>query len=258
MSRVFQRVRLCGEGGGGHVCQDQLHHHQGAGSGLPCIFRALAATRQQSEPQMATQRPPVHPRHRPKERRGCHPFLVLVFLYVSPMPSFLSIASLYRATDPRVFVLKKTFVVTPGFSNQVLTFKEINWQSLRIEADAIESDDQDLGSTPLRLITNQGRIRIALKRRVRLHLPCCLEWVWTTAALTHVECMNHCLSHFVLSRSRTVTCLRPSSSSSWTTCCGSWQTPSWRPSSIMPNLWVRPWKSRPSSGRAGLLNPFRL
>ncbi len=52
--------------------------------------------------------------------------------------------------------------------NQVLTFKEINWQSLRIEADAIESDDQDLGSTPLRLITNQGRIRIALKRRVRL------------------------------------------------------------------------------------------
>lgn len=54
---------------------------------------------------------------------------------------------------------------------QVLTFKEINWQSLRIEADAIESDDQDLGSTPLRLITNQGRIRIALKRRVRLFLP---------------------------------------------------------------------------------------
>ena len=50
----------------------------------------------------------------------------------------------------------------------MLTFKEINWQSLRIEADAIESDDQDLGSTPLRLITNQGRIRIALKRRVRL------------------------------------------------------------------------------------------
>lgn len=54
--------------------------------------------------------------------------------------------------------------------NQVLTFKEINWQSLRIEADAIESNDQDLGSTPLRLITNQGRIRIALKRRVRLFL----------------------------------------------------------------------------------------
>lgn len=64
---------------------------------------------------------------------------------------------------------------------QVLTFKEINWQSLRIEADAIESDDQDLGSTPLRLITNQGRIRIALKRRVRLciyHSFTTLLWKW--------------------------------------------------------------------------------
>lgn len=49
---------------------------------------------------------------------------------------------------------------------QVLTFKEISWQSLRIEADAIGSEEQDLGNTPLRLITNQGRIRIALKRRV--------------------------------------------------------------------------------------------
>lgn len=56
------------------------------------------------------------------------------------------------------------------FPHQVLTFKEINWQSLRIEADAIESDDQDLSSTPLRLITNQGRIRIALKRRVCFNL----------------------------------------------------------------------------------------
>uniref|UniRef100_A0A8B9J7I0 UHRF1 binding protein 1 n=1 Tax=Astyanax mexicanus TaxID=7994 RepID=A0A8B9J7I0_ASTMX len=57
--------------------------------------------------------------------------------------------------------------ITHPKRGEVLTFKEINWQSLRIEADAIESDDQDLGSTPLRLITNQGRIRIALKRRVK-------------------------------------------------------------------------------------------
>lgn len=80
----------------------------------------------------------------------------------------------------------------------------------------------------------------------------------TTATITNLECMNHYLSHFVLPRSRTVTCLRPSSSSSWTTCCGFWQTRSSRPSSVMPNLWVRPWKSQPSSGRAELLNPFRL
>lgn len=57
--------------------------------------------------------------------------------------------------------------ITDPKRGEVLTFKEINWQSLRIEADAIEGDDQDLGSTPLRLITNQGRIRIALKRRIK-------------------------------------------------------------------------------------------
>uniref|UniRef100_A0A6Q2Y8U2 Chorein N-terminal domain-containing protein n=1 Tax=Esox lucius TaxID=8010 RepID=A0A6Q2Y8U2_ESOLU len=57
--------------------------------------------------------------------------------------------------------------ITDPKRGEVLTFKEINWQSLRIEADAIESEDQDLGSTPIRLITNQGRIRIALKRRVK-------------------------------------------------------------------------------------------
>ncbi|TRY71448.1 hypothetical protein DNTS_010936 [Danionella cerebrum] len=57
--------------------------------------------------------------------------------------------------------------ITHPKRGEVLTFKEINWQSLRIEADAIESNEQDLGSTPLRLITNQGRIRIALKRRVK-------------------------------------------------------------------------------------------
>ncbi|XP_035238139.1 UHRF1-binding protein 1 [Anguilla anguilla] len=57
--------------------------------------------------------------------------------------------------------------ITDPKRGEVLTFKEINWQSLRIEADAMESGEQDLGSTPLRLITNQGRIRIALKRRVK-------------------------------------------------------------------------------------------
>ncbi|XP_017265163.1 UHRF1-binding protein 1 [Kryptolebias marmoratus] len=57
--------------------------------------------------------------------------------------------------------------ITDPKRGEVLTFKEINWQTLRIEADAIEGDDQDLSSTPLRLITNQGRIRIALKRRIK-------------------------------------------------------------------------------------------
>ncbi|XP_063309123.1 bridge-like lipid transfer protein family member 3A [Pelobates fuscus] len=49
---------------------------------------------------------------------------------------------------------------------QVLTFKQITWQTLRIEADASESCE-DAPSTPLRLLTNSGRINIALKRRIK-------------------------------------------------------------------------------------------
>ncbi|XP_004674037.1 PREDICTED: UHRF1-binding protein 1 [Condylura cristata] len=58
-----------------------------------------------------------------------------------------------RITDPR--------------RGEVLTFKEITWQTLRIEADATDNGDQDPVTTPLRLITNQGRIQIALKRRTK-------------------------------------------------------------------------------------------
>nr|XP_015305028.1 PREDICTED: UHRF1-binding protein 1 isoform X2 [Macaca fascicularis] len=60
---------------------------------------------------------------------------------------------LTRITDPR--------------RGEVLTFKEITWQTLRIEADATDNGDQDPVTTPLRLITNQGRIQIALKRRTK-------------------------------------------------------------------------------------------
>ncbi|XP_008838342.1 UHRF1-binding protein 1 isoform X1 [Nannospalax galili] len=57
--------------------------------------------------------------------------------------------------------------VTDPCRGEVLTFKEITWQTLRIEADATDSGDQDPVTTPLRLITNQGRIQIALKRRTK-------------------------------------------------------------------------------------------
>uniref|UniRef100_A0ACB8F4D8 Uncharacterized protein n=3 Tax=Sphaerodactylus townsendi TaxID=933632 RepID=A0ACB8F4D8_9SAUR len=50
---------------------------------------------------------------------------------------------------------------------EVLTFKELTWQTLRIEADATDNGDQDPITTPLRLITNQGRIQISLKRKTK-------------------------------------------------------------------------------------------
>ncbi|XP_048468199.1 UHRF1-binding protein 1 isoform X2 [Rhincodon typus] len=56
--------------------------------------------------------------------------------------------------------------ITDPERGEVLTFKEINWQTLRIEADAIPGD-QSIISTPLRLITNQSKIKLVLKRRVK-------------------------------------------------------------------------------------------
>ncbi|XP_068125504.1 bridge-like lipid transfer protein family member 3A [Hyperolius riggenbachi] len=49
---------------------------------------------------------------------------------------------------------------------EVLTFKQVTWQTLRIEADASESSD-DAPTTPLRLLTNGGRLNVALKRRTK-------------------------------------------------------------------------------------------
>ncbi|XP_053574747.1 bridge-like lipid transfer protein family member 3B [Bombina bombina] len=50
---------------------------------------------------------------------------------------------------------------------EVLTFKEITWQMIRIEADAIQNSDHELMSAPVRLITNQSKIRVTLKRRLK-------------------------------------------------------------------------------------------
>ncbi|XP_072311204.1 bridge-like lipid transfer protein family member 3B isoform X2 [Eucyclogobius newberryi] len=48
---------------------------------------------------------------------------------------------------------------------EILSFKEISWQMIRIEADAIQSAEHEMISAPIRLITNQSKIRVTLKRR---------------------------------------------------------------------------------------------
>lgn len=53
-----------------------------------------------------------------------------------------------------------------AYSVQILTFKEISWQMIRIEADAIQSVEHEMLSAPIRLITNMSKIRVTLKRRV--------------------------------------------------------------------------------------------
>lgn len=57
-------------------------------------------------------------------------------------------------------------LVVSLFAFQLLTFKEISWQMIRIEADAIQSAEHDMLSAPIRLITNQSKIRVTLKRGV--------------------------------------------------------------------------------------------
>ncbi|KAK3581543.1 hypothetical protein CHS0354_031884 [Potamilus streckersoni] len=48
--------------------------------------------------------------------------------------------------------------------NEILLFKEIDWQTTRIEANAKE--DEAVITTPLRLIANQSKIRITMKKRL--------------------------------------------------------------------------------------------
>lgn len=57
--------------------------------------------------------------------------------------------------------LKYTFV-RDAQSDQILLFKEISWETTRLEADGLK----DLQLTPVKLITNACRVRITLKKRL--------------------------------------------------------------------------------------------
>ncbi|MEQ2302143.1 hypothetical protein AMECASPLE_003571 [Ameca splendens] len=62
--------------------------------------------------------------------------------------------------------LRSTRIQDPQ-RGEILTFKEISWQMIRIEADAIQSAEHEMLSAPIRLITNQSKIRVTLKRRMK-------------------------------------------------------------------------------------------
>ncbi|TSK13558.1 UHRF1-binding protein 1-like [Bagarius yarrelli] len=62
--------------------------------------------------------------------------------------------------------LRYTRIPDPG-RGEILTFKEVSWQMIRIEADAIQSTEHEVLSAPIRLITNQSKIRVTLKRRIK-------------------------------------------------------------------------------------------
>ncbi|XP_078346054.1 bridge-like lipid transfer protein family member 3B [Oculina patagonica] len=49
---------------------------------------------------------------------------------------------------------------------EVLTFKEITWQTLRIDANALYNENSSQQSTPLRLITSHSALHITIKKRL--------------------------------------------------------------------------------------------
>ncbi|OWF43212.1 UHRF1-binding protein 1-like isoform X2 [Mizuhopecten yessoensis] len=49
---------------------------------------------------------------------------------------------------------------------EILLFKEVEWQTTRIEATAVEGETNDFLLTPLRLIANQSKVRITIKKNL--------------------------------------------------------------------------------------------
>ncbi|XP_053459203.1 bridge-like lipid transfer protein family member 3A [Nycticebus coucang] len=132
--------------------------------------------------------------------------------------------------------------ITDPHRGEVLTFKEITWQTLRIEADATDNGDQDPVTTPLRLITNQGRIQIALKRRTKdcnviasklMFLLDDLLWVLTDsqlkAMMKYAESLSEAMEKSAQQRKSLapepiqITPPAPSAQQSWTQAFGSSQ-----------------------------------
>ncbi len=62
----------------------------------------------------------------------------------------------WSKTDLRMTRIKDTD------RGEVLNFKELSWQTVRIEAKSTVNEEL----TPLRLITNQARCRITIKKRM--------------------------------------------------------------------------------------------
>lgn len=59
----------------------------------------------------------------------------------------------------------------------LLTFKQIDWQTLRIEADCLTDSAVSGKTTPLRLITNQSKIRISVKKKYSGRLSIFMGWI---------------------------------------------------------------------------------
>lgn len=85
----------------------------------------------------------------------------------------------------------------------VLTFKEVTWSTLRIDANALYDEKSDHQSAPLRLITSQSALRITIKKRLEdcavlsARLELLLDdilWVLTQSQLQALADLLHSLT----------------------------------------------------------------
>ena len=67
--------------------------------------------------------------------------------------------------------------------NELLIFKELSWQTVRIEAKSTMSEDL----TPLRLITNQARCRITIKKKLSGKIR---EMLFNSTYIVHTYLQN--------------------------------------------------------------------
>lgn len=98
---------------------------------------------------------------------------------------------------------------------EILLFKEIEWQTTRIEASADESLAKE-ALTPLRLIANQAKIRIVMKKRLSgkfescsfsprcSHLEYWADFVFVVVLLFFVVFVVAALKSWVMSRKQTL------------------------------------------------------
>jgi len=92
----------------------------------------------------------------------------LVYVKIYPIFNFLQLSN--------VTILSKTPTWQDGklpqtrvknkLIGQVLIFKEAMWSTMRIEANALNTGDPQLDTTPLRIIANQSRVRVIVRKRL--------------------------------------------------------------------------------------------
>ena len=112
--------------------------------------------------------PPPPPQQQQNQIKRAKTRLPVLYIYTEFTPCSSQISRiiiqsktpLWQTGDLRLTRIKDEL------RGEILIFKEAEWQTLRIEANALDTGDPTLATTPLRLIANQSKTRITIKKRL--------------------------------------------------------------------------------------------